>query len=182
MKELDYTYLIAGAAILVTLLSLWAQSWVRLGSNVNRGELRQRKQASATIGLLWVYMATVIAILAIGLFLIGRYWEGSEGSLDWVFEWGIGFLIVAFLMGLANMAESTLLLFLRICKGKTAFDASFGVDSSKLGKKLSIKLAVIVLSLLVVSISGVVYAHWIWWFWLPIFAFALYEYYELIQD
>lgn len=174
IEMIDWNYLLVGAAILIALLSLWAQLWVSFGGSGGRG-----KQVSATLGLFWIYMAMVIAMLGLGLLLVGKYWEGSL-CFD-TSELCFGFLMTSFIMGLANIFESTVSVFLKGKRNKTAFDPLFE-QPPELNRRRLLKLAGLALSLLIVSCLGVSCNHWFWLGYVLILGFAIHEYRKLIRD
>lgn len=166
----DWTYLLVAAGILIAILSLWAQLWVGFG-----GDKDKIKQVSATLGLFWIYMAILIAMIGLGLLLMGRYWEGSFcfDTSDLCF----GFIMTAFIMGLANIFESTVSIFLKGRRNKTAFDPRFE-HVPELKCRL-LKLIGFALSLLLVSCLGVALNHLFWLGYVPIVIWASYEYVQL---
>lgn len=178
MEQIDYTYIIAVAAILIALMSLWAQSWVKYGESSSETEKRDRTRASATVGIIWIYMAIVIAVLSLCALLAGKYWEGG---LDWAFEWGFGFLITAVLMCFINILESTIHLFNKAMHGKTYFEHHGGINP-KIIKEMTIKSLIIVLITLTISLLGVIVNHWLWWLYLPLAVFALITYWKAIHS
>lgn len=174
IENIDWSYLLVGGAILIALLSLWAQLWFSFGSSRGRGE-----QVSATLGLFWIYMAIAIAMLGFGLLLVGKYWEGSL-CFD-ISELSFGFLMTAFIMGLANIFQSTVSVFSRGKRNKTAFDPLFE-HPPELNRRRLLKLVGLASSLLLVSYLGVSINHWFWSGYLLILGFAIYEYQKLMGD
>ena len=139
MGNIDYTYFIAVAAILIALMSLWAQTGVKYGESSNDIKKRDRIRASATAGLLWIYMAIAIAVLSLCALLAGKYWEGG---LDWVFEWGFGFLSAAIVMCFISVLESTIHLFNKAMQGKTHFEYHGGINPKSI-RGMTIKSLII---------------------------------------
>lgn len=171
IETLDWTQLLVVAAILIAILSLWAQLWISFGGNKDR-----IKQVSATLGLFWIYMAILIAMVGLGLLLVGRYWEGSF-CFD-TSELCFGFLMTSFIMGLVNILQSTVSVFSKGKRNKTAFDPLFE-QMPELNKRRLLKLVGFALSLLIVSYLGVAYRHWLWSGYAPILILAFYEYRQL---
>jgi len=174
IENIDWSYLLIGGAILIALLSLWAQLWVSFGSSRGRGE-----QVSATLGLFWIYMAIAIAMLGFGFLLVGKYWEGSL-PFD-TSELSFGFLMSSFIMGLANIFQSTVSVFSKGKRNKTAFDSLFE-HPPELNRRRLLKLVGFALSLLIVSYLGVSCNHWFWSGYALILAFAIHEYRKLSPD
>lgn len=173
METPDWNYLLVAAGILIAILSLWAQLWVGFGGNKdNRDDV---KLVSATLGLFWIYMAILIAMIGLALVLVGRYWEG--GFIFDTSEICFGFIMTSFIMGLANIFESTLSIFLKGRRNKTAFDPRFE-HVPELKCRL-VKLVGFALSLLLVSCLGVALNHLFWLGYVAILIWAVFEYVQL---
>jgi hypothetical protein len=171
MRQLDYGYLLAGAAVLVALLSLWANLWISFGRNKDDAD---RRKAATSLGLFWIYCATVVALLAIGLVLLGKYWEGaSDCWRDMIHGLGFAFLITAYLMSLLNMFESSFSIFYKASKGLTAFDSHPDLKSTMLNTGLLTRLTVSIVLLLACSIMVVLLNHWFWILYIPIVAYLI---------
>lgn len=171
IENIDWTHLLVVSAILIAILSLWAQLWVGFGGNKDRS-----RQVSATLGLFWIYMAILIALLGLGLLLVGRYWEGSL-FFD-TSKLCFGFIITSFIMGLVNITQSTVSVFSKGKRNKTAFDPLFE-QVPELNKRRLLKLVGFAISLLIVSYLGVAYSHSIWLGYVPILILGIYEYRQL---
>ena len=147
--------LFAASGILIAVLSLWAQLWYRYADHGRDG----RDEAilrSASLGLFWIYMAILIALLAFGL-----------TALKVLFGWhsleiAAGFGIASFLMGLLNIGESTISLFIKVGRGKTAFGAMFEATKETVIRWRSL-MAVFAAFLCAFSMLGMVYHH-AWFF------------------
>jgi len=176
MDKIDFDAFIIIAGILVTIQVIWAQFWLNQGRTTED----KRRQASATVGLYWTYIAIIMAMVSLALFLMDKYWEGG---LSWtVYEWGIGFFITSFLMGMINMMESSYSLLRRVLKGKTAFDY-VGIDPAKLNLCLLLKIAgIVILPLLTVSLLGVLLTHWWFWGYMVVVALACWQFWNLIKE
>jgi len=167
-------YLLIAAAILVTILSVWAQIWINRTSDENEG-----KKITASLGLFWIYMAILYAMTAIAFVLVGQYWEGLSYSCKSIMtDFGFGCFITAFIMGLVNIGESTLSAFIKGWRRQVAFD-SLG-DSIKLDRGWYIKLAVLALSIFIISTLGVIFYHWVYLGYIIIAGYGAFQYYRLV--
>lgn len=184
MQEIDYTYLFAGVAVLIALLSLWANLWVsfgRSGKLDDNSEIERRK-ASATLGLIWIYSAILISLMSVAFILMGKYWENlSQCWRDFFGELGFSFLITAFIMAIINMFESTWSAFWKGLRGITAFHSYPGFEVDRLNWCLLSRVSAIIVFLLTCSSLGVMVDHRLWWGYLLVFAFAAYTYLGLTK-
>lgn len=174
---MDLNYLLVAAGVLIALLSLWAQLWV------NFGKKDRITQHTASIGLLWIYLSIVIAMASIGVVLIGEYWEGlttwnisvfNKDLKTFLFDLGFGFLVTSFLMGIANMTESAVSIVYKGQHGKTAFDSipDKAPSPSKYRKTLR-TLLLIALTLLIISVFGSIWNHWVYLGYIPLIVVSL---------
>lgn len=168
MEDINYTYLFAGLAVLITVLALWANLWVSFArSDAQDSNIEKRhKKTSATLGIFWIYTATLIALVSVAFVLMGKYWvDLPSGQQNWCSQLGFGFLMTAVIMALLNIFESALSVLFKGLRGKTAFDSLSGVESEKLWIYFTIEI-VIILMLLAFSTMGVLECHRWWWFYI----------------
>lgn len=177
MEHIDYNYLLVGAAVLVAVLSLWANLWAGFGRSGDDEHQRQLTKASATLGLFWIYSATIIALLALAFILIGQYKEGlCQWWRDFFHDLGFGFLIAGFIMAIINMLESAWSVYHKVSCDLTAFDPYPGFDAADVNRRLLCEIFCIVLLLLAVSVFGKMLDPWFWSGYLLILGYGYYIY------
>ena len=178
----DSSYLLASVAVLVALLSLWAQGWVNFAvakepyKKKSTTAEEARKKASATLGLFWIYIAVFFAMVGIGLLLV----EDLVGLSICTSQIAMGCIITSFLMGLANIVESIVSTFRKVKRGKTIFDTLFKEEEVR--KRWLVCIIVIAISLFLVSLFWVSCRGWIWLGYLLIVVAAICKYCKLTRE
>lgn len=111
-------------AVVVALLSLWAQLIARL---VDRESERPRK-LTATLNLFWIYIAVFIALLSLIAFL-SAFSPGirvTQYNIIPLYFVGWGLLISSIAMVVLSVFESTISIFFKgFCKRTTVFDRPY---------------------------------------------------------
>lgn len=154
---------LVACGILIALLSLWAQLWMNYGKNKDNG-----RQIAASYGLFWIYTAILFAMVAISLVLARQYWEGlpqqtyilSRPLSQFMEELGFSFLVSSFIMGLVNITESAVSIFIKAFRGRNAFESL--VDENIINKAWLFTLAVLALIILVVTWLGITFCKLYW--------------------
>jgi hypothetical protein len=115
--------------ILVAVLALWAQLWFKY--SVDDGKEDEipdlkivERQRVVSIGLVWIYISILFGIIA---FIVSIINDTNAIRID------IGniFFLTALLMGLTNIAESTVTLWWKVRSGKTHNSLIEGVTLEK---------------------------------------------------
>jgi len=154
---------LVACAILIALLSLWAQLWVSFGKNQDNS-----RKISASYGLFWIYTAILFAMAAISIILVRQYWEGlsqqafilSRPLPQFLEELGFSFLISSFIMGLVNITQSAVSILIKALRGRTAFESL--VNEDRIRAAWLFTLAVLALITLAVAWLGIVFCK-LWW-------------------
>lgn len=172
---LDLNYLLIGAGILITVLSLWAQQWFNYGKSLPEEENDARFTTS--LGLLWIYIAISFAIGSLGFALAGKYWGGITPAISEILHGlSLGFIIPSFLLSLSNIIESTFNIWRKFRSNKTAFQSLVVIPIEK--RMVALRWIVgIPMGLLGASILGVMHSHLWWWISIPsLLGLMLYRY------
>lgn len=117
-SESTRNILVTVSAIIVALLSLWAQLTVRL---INEQSYPSRKKA-ATLSLYWIYLAIAIAMGALILWLLQTSQFKFTPYFFPKYFVGLGFIFTPIVMICMSVLESIITMFAKGWQNKTAFD------------------------------------------------------------
>jgi len=143
-------------AVLIAVLSLWAQLWYRYADHSKTSDKPKAILVSATFGLFWIYIAILLALIALAMLI-------SQALFDWdIVSCAQGFIITSFLMGFLNIADSTYSILIKVHKDMTAFQPLLHVESIASLKCWFCVTILFALLLLLFSVLATMLSRW--WF------------------
>lgn len=106
-------------AILIAILSLWAQLTVRISQNQDI-----TKQKLSTLSLFWIYMAILCSLVALGFLFYARVGQLLDFLPKFIlYRIGLGLMLASFLMGSIHVFESVVTLAIKIKRNLNLYNS-----------------------------------------------------------